>query len=168
MATKAPARAALAKRSASRTVVTTNGGVPTPDALKELLRALTAARDGDFSVRLPVRRGTIMGEIAAAYNRVAETNARQTKEFVRVARVIGREGRMTERLSLAGPAGAWASGRDSINSLIDDLVRPTTERSSARARARMAATMAESWGSSPRPSTNERSILRLSRAKRFK
>src|SRR5205823_2120608 len=37
------------------------------------------------------------------------------------------EGRMTERLSPAGPSGAWASGRDSINSLIDDLVRPTTE-----------------------------------------
>src|SRR5207302_1491998 len=98
-----------------------------PDALKALLRALTAARDGDFSVRLPVRRGTVMGEIAAAYNRVAEMNARLAKEFVRVARVIGREGRMTERLSLTGTAGAWTSGRDSINSLIDDLVRPTTE-----------------------------------------
>src|SRR5438105_2086368 len=127
MATNAPARASIAKRPVPRHVVATNGGPPTPDALNELLRALTAARDGDFSVRLPVKRGTVMGEISAAYNRVAEMNARMAKEFVRVARVIGREGRMTERLSLAGTAGAWATGRDSINSLIDDLVRPTTE-----------------------------------------
>src|SRR5437879_4490191 len=125
MVTKAPARPSAHRGTAP--AVSTNGGPPSPDALNELLRALTAARDGDFSVRLPVKRGTVMGEISAAYNRVAEMNARMAKEFVRVARVIGREGRMTERLSLAGTAGAWASGRDSINSLIDDLVRPTTD-----------------------------------------
>src|SRR5205807_2705187 len=89
-------------------------------------RALTAARDGDFSVRLPARRGSVMGEIAAVYNQMADTNARMAKELVRVSRVIGREGRRTGRRRLVAP-GAWATSRDSVNSLIDDLARPTTE-----------------------------------------
>src|SRR5207247_129311 len=54
-------------------------------------------------------------------------NARMAKELVRVGRVIGREGRMTERASLGAATGAWGTSIDSINSLIDDLVRPTTE-----------------------------------------
>ena len=60
MATKATGRTTIAKPSTSKARVTANGGgngaAPTPHALQELLRALTAARDGDFSVRLPARR----------------------------------------------------------------------------------------------------------------
>src|SRR5947209_4721335 len=130
MATKATGRTTIAKASAAKARATTNGGgngaAPTPHALQELLRALTAARDGDFSVRLPARRGSVMGEIAAVYNQMADTNARMAKELVRVSRVIGREGRMTERMTLTAP-GAWGTSRDSVNSLIDDLARPTTE-----------------------------------------
>src|SRR5437868_3271262 len=130
MATKATGRTTIAKPSTAKARATANGGgngaAPTPHALEALLRALTAARDGDFSVRLPARRGSVMGEIAAVYNQMAETNARQAKELVRVSRVIGREGRMTERMALNAP-GAWGTSRDSANSLIDDLARPTTE-----------------------------------------
>src|SRR5436305_6549800 len=129
MASKATGRTTIAK-AATRGRAAANGGgngaAPTPHALEALLRALTAARDGDFSVRLPARRGSVMGEIAAVYNQMAETNARQAKELVRVSRVIGREGRMTERMALNAP-GAWGTSRDSVNSLIDDLARPTTE-----------------------------------------
>ena len=49
------------------------------------------------------------------------------KELARVARVIGRDGRMTERAALPGLYGEWAESIESVNSLIDDLVRPTTE-----------------------------------------
>src|SRR5437763_1308238 len=130
MATKATGRTTIAKPSTAKARAAANGGgngaAPTPHALQELLRALTAARDGDFSVRLPARRGSALGEIAAVYNQMADTNARMAKELVRVSRVIGREGRMTERMALAAP-GAWGTSRDSVNSLIDDLARPTTE-----------------------------------------
>src|SRR5256714_8336407 len=128
MATKAASvRSTVAKTAAAAAPkARSNGGVPSPHALQELLRALTAARDGDFSVRLPARRGSVMGEIAAVYNQMADTNARMAKELVRVSRVIGREGRMTERMTLVAP-GAWGTSRDSVNSLIDDLARPTTE-----------------------------------------
>src|SRR6201999_4064307 len=37
------------------------------------------------------------------------------------------EGRMTERAVLPDADGAWATSIDSVNALIDDLVRPTTE-----------------------------------------
>src|SRR5438270_748395 len=128
MATKASSvRSTVAKTAAAAAPkARSNGGVPSPHALQELLRALTAARDGDFSVRLPARRGSVMGEIAAVYNQMADTNARMAKELVRVSRVIGREGRMTERMTFSAP-GAWGTSRDSVNSLIDDLARPTTE-----------------------------------------
>src|SRR4051794_28366507 len=136
MATKAASiRTSAAPKAASATgkangksdgKAKSNGGVPSAHALSELLRALTAARDGDFSVRLSARRGNVMGEIAAVYNQMAETNARMAKELVRVSRVIGREGRMTERMNMSAP-GSWGTSRDSVNSLIDDLVRPTTE-----------------------------------------
>src|SRR2546421_10646220 len=130
MATKATGRTTIAKPTTAKQRAAANGGgngaAPTPHALQELLRALTAARDGDFSVRLPARRGSALGEIAAVYNQMADTNARMAKELVRVSRVIGREGRMTERMTMVAP-GAWGTSRDSVNSLIDDLARPTTE-----------------------------------------
>jgi HAMP domain-containing protein len=96
-------------------------------ALEEILRALTAARDGDFSVRLSARRRDLIGDVQARVNELVEHNARMTKELERVARVIGREGRMTERAALPGVYGDWARNVESVNALIDDLVRPTTE-----------------------------------------
>ena len=100
---------------------------PDVEGLQELLHALTAATEGDFSIRLPARRRGLMGQIAARYNELVELNANRAKELARVGRVIGREGRMTERMAVGTARGSWATSVDSINSLIDDLVRPTTE-----------------------------------------
>src|SRR5205814_8088719 len=61
------------------------------------------------------------------YNELVELNANRAKELARVGRVIGREGRLTERMTVGTARGAWATSVDSVNSLIDDLVRPTTE-----------------------------------------
>ena len=47
--------------------------------------------------------------------------------MVRVERVVGREGRMTERVALREMNGGWAASVGSINALIGDLVQPTTE-----------------------------------------
>jgi signal transduction histidine kinase/HAMP domain-containing protein/CheY-like chemotaxis protein len=95
--------------------------------LEDLLQTLKAARAGDFSARLNTRRRDLLGEIAAELNELVATNQRMAKELVRVGRIIGREGRMTERAALADARGAWATSIDSVNALIDDLVRPTTE-----------------------------------------
>src|SRR4051812_40523608 len=72
--------------------------------LDELLEALTAIRDGDFSVRVPRRDGTA-GQLAERINEVAALQERRNRELIRVSRVIGREGRMTERLDEVGTQG---------------------------------------------------------------
>ncbi len=95
--------------------------------LEDLLTALRAVQAGDFSARLNTRRRGLLGEIAAEFNELAATNQRMAKELVRVGRIIGRDGRMTERAALTGASGEWATSIDSVNALIDDLVRPTTE-----------------------------------------
>ncbi len=96
-------------------------------ALARLEDALHAAAAGDFSVRLPARRKDDVGRLESAYNQMAARNAALEAELVRVAEIIGREGRMTERARLHGAGGAWSTAIDSVNGLIDDLVRPTTE-----------------------------------------
>jgi HAMP domain-containing protein/CheY-like chemotaxis protein/signal transduction histidine kinase len=95
--------------------------------LEQLLEALHAARDGDHQLRLPVRGKGIATELNRAFNELAERRESFGKEIARVGRVIGREGRMTERASTGGAAGHWAESVDALNTLIDDLVRPTTE-----------------------------------------
>ena len=62
-----------------------------------------------------------------AYNDLVERNAQLTAELVRLGRVVGREGRMTERARTAGASGGWETALSSVNGLVDDLVRPTTE-----------------------------------------
>jgi HAMP domain-containing protein len=96
-------------------------------ALTRLEHAMQAAAAGDFGVRLPARRKDDIGRLEVAFNRMAARNAALEAELVRVAEIIGREGRMTERARLHGATGGWSTAVDSVNGLIDDLVRPTTE-----------------------------------------
>ena len=93
----------------------------------EVLRALLALHRGDFSVRLPVEWTGIDGKIADAFNAVTELNQRMVTELARVSRVVGTEGRVTERVSIGDVGGAWRDGVGSVNALISDLVHPTTE-----------------------------------------
>jgi HAMP domain-containing protein len=95
--------------------------------LTELLEVLRAARDGDFSVRLTPNGDPQLAEVTRAFNELLDRNDRMSREIFRVGKIIGREGRMTERFSLADADGEWARSVDSLNALIDDLVRPTTE-----------------------------------------
>ena len=82
------------------------------DRLEDLLAALNAARDGDFGVRLSTRRRGIIGELAAPSTSWSSARRCMTKELARIGRVIGREGRMTERASLgAGERRLGAEAR---------------------------------------------------------
>ena len=95
--------------------------------LQELLDALRAARDGEVGMRLSAQKSGVMGDVAKAFNGLAERREGLTDELGRVSKVIGREGRMTERAKLKNAKGSWADSVDSVNSMIDDLVRPTIE-----------------------------------------
>jgi signal transduction histidine kinase/HAMP domain-containing protein/DNA-binding response OmpR family regulator len=122
-----PAKANEAGRTATEQPSAVNGAGTEPAVLEEILDALVAARDGDFSRRLSRRRRGLLGEIASAYNELVTMNGRMEKELGRMRRVIGREGRMDQRASLGSAGGGWNSSVESLNALIDDLVRPTTE-----------------------------------------
>jgi hypothetical protein len=124
---KTPARKRAASAAATAATPDGSNGQPDDPALEELLRVLTEARDGNFSVRLRARRRDVMGEVQQRTNELIALNARMAKELARVSRIIGREGRMTERVSLGTADGAWNDSVESINAMIDDLVRPTTE-----------------------------------------
>src|SRR4051812_8507042 len=95
---------------------------------QQLLMCLRAAADGDFSVRVPAPpEAGIDGDIARAFNALVSRTEALTQELVRVERVVGREGRMNELVTLGPVTGGWSLGVSSINALIGDLVQPTTE-----------------------------------------
>nr|WP_237552748.1 HAMP domain-containing protein [Streptomyces sp. SID5789] len=84
-------------------------------------------REGNFRKRLTVSGDGVMSEIAAVFNEVADRNLHLTGELARVRRVVGREGKLTERLETGACDGAWATAIDNSNALVDDLVRPVSE-----------------------------------------
>jgi HAMP domain-containing protein len=111
-----------------------DGHRPPPDRepadaqLGNLLTALSAAANGDFSARVAVYGYSgVMRQIAQKFNRMAELNEALTNEITRVERVVRREGRMTETASLRGVTGGWSQIVSSVNSLISGLVQPSTE-----------------------------------------
>ncbi|SLM47360.1 GAF sensor hybrid histidine kinase [Nitrospira japonica] len=95
--------------------------------LGEILDVMTAYRNGDFSVRLPGTWTGMLGKMADTMNGILDVSERRANETVRVCRVVGKEGRLRQRLSVPGVTGGWADEIDSLNQLIDDLVSPTTE-----------------------------------------
>ncbi|MFC7260076.1 HAMP domain-containing protein [Streptomyces lutosisoli] len=96
-------------------------------ALNRLLVALVSMRDGNFRKRLTVSGDGVMSEIAAVFNEVADRNLHLTGELSRVRRMVGREGKLTERLETGACEGSWAAAIDASNALVDDLVRPVSE-----------------------------------------
>jgi PAS domain S-box-containing protein len=99
------------------------------DVLDEhaLLAALRGLRRGDFRVRLPEDQPGIAGDIATTFNEIAELNETTSAELRRIARSVGREGRIGGRAKLEGARGAWARNVESINELVEDLTVPTKE-----------------------------------------
>ncbi|WP_425613413.1 HAMP domain-containing protein [Anatilimnocola sp. NA78] len=95
--------------------------------LPVLLNAMSALKRGDFSVRLPHDWTGAAGKVADAFNEVIELNERMARELERLGRVVGKEGKLTQRASLGDVRGSWAASIDSVNDLIGDLVRPTRE-----------------------------------------
>ncbi|MET9482638.1 HAMP domain-containing protein [Streptomyces sp. NPDC006638] len=106
-----------------------NNGTTEVDSaeLNRLLAALVAMRDGNFRKRLTVSGDDEMAEIAAVFNEVADRNLHLTGELARVRRMVGREGKLTERLETGACEGSWATAIDASNALVDDLARPVSE-----------------------------------------
>jgi HAMP domain-containing protein/CheY-like chemotaxis protein/signal transduction histidine kinase len=99
----------------------------TPLDRRQLLHALQRMRSGDFSVQLPGDWSGLDGKIADTFNDIVAANQKMAQELRRVGQVVGREGKTRQRARFDQSKGAWGEMEASINSLIDDLLRPTTE-----------------------------------------
>jgi len=95
--------------------------------LKLILSTLMALKKGDFSARMPSDWTGVSGKIADTLNDIIETNERIVRSVTETSRVVGREGRLTQRAPVTNVSGGWATIISAVNTLIDDLVRPTTE-----------------------------------------
>ena len=95
--------------------------------LDVILAKLQAVRDGNFSVRLPGSWIGLPGKIADTFNEIVAANQQMAKELRRVGQVVGKEGRTRERTRFYESRGAWGEMEVSVNTLVEDLLRPTTE-----------------------------------------
>ncbi len=93
----------------------------------ELLAALLSLKKGNFSYRLPDHLVGVDGKIADAFNGIADANQRTVHEFDRVAKAVGKRGRIHERVIMPDVGGSWNAAIKSINTLIGDVVQPTSE-----------------------------------------
>jgi signal transduction histidine kinase len=94
---------------------------------QELLDTLKAFKKGDFTVRMKTQGGGLTRDIAGMLNGLIELNQRLTKDLQRLSKMVGKDGKVTERASIGDVSGSWATCVDSVNSLISDLVKPTAE-----------------------------------------
>jgi HAMP domain-containing protein/CheY-like chemotaxis protein/signal transduction histidine kinase len=92
-----------------------------------ILASLQTMRDGDFSVRLPGSWTGLAGKIADTFNEIVAANQQMAQELKRVGQVVGKEGRTRERTRFHESRGAWGEMEVSVNTLVEDLLRPTTE-----------------------------------------
>ena len=91
-----------------------------------MISVLTAVKRGDFSARLPATWTGSAGRVASALNDIIESNQRLERELRKLSKHVGKEGQ-TKRAALGDAGGAWATTLDSVNDLIEDLVRPNSE-----------------------------------------
>jgi signal transduction histidine kinase/CheY-like chemotaxis protein/HAMP domain-containing protein len=92
-----------------------------------LLEVLAEVERGDFSVRMPLEWTGVAGKIADRLNNIIAANQTLGAELANVSRLVGKEGRLSQRLVLRGSDQVWSDSARSVNGLIDDLVYPTTE-----------------------------------------
>jgi HAMP domain-containing protein/CheY-like chemotaxis protein/signal transduction histidine kinase len=98
-----------------------------PAELVAILASLQTMRDGDFSVRLPGSWVGMAGKIADTFNEIVTANQQMAQELKRIGQVVGKEGRTRERIRFHESRGAWGEMEVSVNTLVEDLLRPTTE-----------------------------------------
>ena len=94
---------------------------------KVLLGVLAQVKDGDFTARMPLDWTGLAGKVADGFNDVIMANQSFGAELARVSEVVGKQGKLSQRVVVGGWTHKWSASVECVNSLIDDLVRPTIE-----------------------------------------
>src|SRR5438876_11203442 len=95
--------------------------------LVAILESLQTLRDGDYSAPLPGSWVRLPGKIADTFNDIAAANQQMGQELKRLGRVVGKQGETRERARFYESRGAWGAMEVSFNTLVDDLLRPTSD-----------------------------------------
>src|SRR6185312_10790750 len=96
--------------------------IPMTIDARQLLSTLMALKRGDFSVRMPSDLTGIDGKIADTLNEIIQNCDGMAGGIANVSRVVGRDGRLSQRCVANQVGGKWATIVNSVNGLIDDLV----------------------------------------------
>jgi HAMP domain-containing protein/signal transduction histidine kinase/CheY-like chemotaxis protein len=94
---------------------------------RELLRVLTEVKNGNFSTRMPFDQVGLSGKVCDTLNEIISLNEKMMQEFTRAGHIIGKQGKLNQRIEVPNAKGSWGTGVDSLNVLISDLVHPTIE-----------------------------------------
>src|SRR5258706_11598935 len=114
----------------SRNGAAGNGGSETELDAQQVLAGLVGLKKGDFSVRLPLGWCGVGGKVADTFNDLAELMNHWNEELSRVSEVVGKEGKIQERLSIGHASGAWSDRVNSVNTLIGWLAHPVSATAS--------------------------------------
>ena len=94
---------------------------------RELLRVLTEVKNGNFTVRMPFDQVGLSGKVCDTLNEIITLNEKMMLAFTQAGNIIGKQGKLTQRIEIPHAKGSWNTGVDSLNDLISDLVHPTIE-----------------------------------------
>jgi HAMP domain-containing protein/CheY-like chemotaxis protein/signal transduction histidine kinase len=98
-----------------------------PVDLSVILASLQSMRDGDFTVRLPGTWVGLAGKVADTFNEIVAANQHMSQELKRVGQAVGKQGKTRERARFHESRGAWGEMEVSVNTVVEDLLRPTAE-----------------------------------------
>src|SRR5688572_3777950 len=104
-----------------------NNDLSHEEFMKQLVVALDAVKDGDFTMHLPSNWTGLEGKVADSLNSIATRMQRFNHGLLRLRRHVGEEGKISERLPIGDAVGSWAERVEAINALVDDLSQPTIE-----------------------------------------
>src|SRR5258708_32403558 len=113
------------KKSAKANRLTGNGSMEIRS--RRMLATMVAFRDGNFSVRLPSDWEGIDGQIATVFNQALSHEDQLSREVERLSRIVGRGGRLTQRMSVPGATGGWAAKDHCVKTLSHAPTPTTTE-----------------------------------------
>src|ERR1044071_1816295 len=88
------------KANTARRLGTTHSESAAEARSRQLIAAMVAFRDGDFSVRLPADWAGTDGRIAEAFNQALAHEERISREVLRLSVSVGKEGRLKQRMSV--------------------------------------------------------------------
>ena len=92
-----------------------------------LVDVLAQVLEGDFSARMPRQWTGVAGKAADGINAVIVANQSLEDELARISRVVGTQGELSKRVAPLGGTRSWDRSVESVNNLIESLVRPTSE-----------------------------------------